>query len=100
MRLRRGGAIECERSRGTGMDESAIRDGVTATFRAIFGDDALSLAPDMTAADIAGWDSLRMVLILAALEERFGLRFTTRDMDSLKSVGDIVHVVGRRLSGT
>jgi acyl carrier protein len=81
------------------MDETAIMDGVTATFRAVFEDAALSLTPGMTAADIAGWDSLRMILILASLEERFGLRFTTREMDSLRCVGDLVRVIGQKLTG-
>jgi len=81
------------------MDENAIMDGVTATFRTVFEDTALSLTPSMTAADIAGWDSLRMILILASLEERFGLQFTTPEMDSLRCVGDLVRVIGQKVAG-
>lgn len=81
------------------MDEAAIMAGVTATFREVFEDAALSLNSGMTAADIPGWDSLRMVIILATLEEHFDLRFTTREMDSLQCVGDLVRVIGLKLSG-
>jgi acyl carrier protein len=69
------------------MDENAIINGMTATFRAVFEDAALSVTPSMTAADIAGWDSLRMILILASLEERFDGRFTTSGIDSSRCVG-------------
>ena len=81
------------------MDETAITAGVTATFREVFEDAALSLTPGMTAADIAGWDSLRMILILASLEERFGIQFTTREMDGLRCAGDLIHVIGQKLAG-
>jgi acyl carrier protein len=88
------------RWKASGMDETAIMDGLTATFRTVFEDAALSLTPDMTAADIAGWDSLRMILILASLEERFDLQFTTREMDSLRCVGDLVRVIAEKLAAT
>ena len=81
------------------MDEAAIMAGVTATFRDVFEDAALSLTRGTTAADIPGWDSLRMVIILASLEERFDVRFTTREMDSLQCVGDLVRVIGLKLDG-
>lgn len=74
-------------------------DGVTATFRSVFEDAALSLTPGMTAVDIAGWDSLRMILILASLEDRFAVRFTTSEMDRLQCVGDLVRVIGHKLTG-
>jgi acyl carrier protein len=53
----------------------------------------------MTAADIAGWDSLRMILILASLEERFSVPFTTSEIDSLRCVSDLVRVIREKVAG-
>jgi acyl carrier protein len=77
------------------MDEAAILGAVTAALRQVFEDDTLSPNLATTPADVAGWDSLRTVLILAMLEERFALRFTTAEMDDMRCVGDLVHAIAR-----
>ena len=39
---------------------------------------------------------MKMVLILIAVEEQLGIKFTTREMDALQSVGDFVDVIRPR----
>ncbi len=75
------------------MSEAEIYAGLTEIFRETFGDPALALAPGMTAKDVAGWDSLRMVIIIMAVEERFGLTLRTSEMDALSCVGDFVALI-------
>jgi len=75
------------------MPEREIYAGLTAIFHELFGDETIVLAPETTARDIPGWDSLRMVLIAVAAEERFGIRLRTRDLDRLQTVGDLVAVI-------
>lgn len=82
------------------MHEAAILDAVSATFRDVFGNDTLTITPATTAADIPEWDSLRMVLVLASLEARFAVRFTTREMDALKTVNDIVRAIARHTASS
>ena len=82
------------------MDETAIMAEVAAVLRDVFDQPALVVTPEMTAADVEGWDSLRMILILSALEERLDLRFTTPEMDGLRCVGDLVRVIGQKRRGT
>ena len=50
----------------------------------------------MTAADVPGWDSFKQVEIIMACEVRFGFSFTTREMDGLQRVGDLVRLIERR----
>ena len=50
----------------------------------------------MTADDIDGWDSARMVEIIIETEARFGIAFTTRETDRLGCVGDLVDTVVRK----
>ena len=65
-------------------------------FQDVFDDPAMQIQRDMTADDVDGWDSARMVEIIIATEARFGLTFTTRETDSLKCVGDLIDVVERK----
>lgn len=54
------------------------------------GLDSLALTPAMTAADVEGWDSLANVQIIVAIEKRFGIRFRTGEIATIKNVGELV----------
>jgi len=56
----------------------------------------IPLRPELTARDVQGWDSFKQIEIVMATEERFAIRLTTRDLDSLQSVGDLVRVVAAK----
>ena len=75
------------------MTEAEIYDGLTGIFRDAFGDDSITLTPQTQAGDIPGWDSLKMVLILARVQDRFGVKFRSREVDSLQSVGDMAELI-------
>jgi len=51
------------------------------------------LQPEMTANDVPGWTSLAHLELLLAIEKEAGIRFTTRDIMSLRSLGDICRTV-------
>ena len=68
---------------------------LTPIFRATFGDESLTLHPAMTARDVEGWDSAKMVTIILAVEDEFSIRMRSRDIDALRSVGDFVTLIGR-----
>jgi acyl carrier protein len=73
--------------------EGEIYSALTAIFRDVFMRDDLELQPGLTAKDVPGWDSYKEIEIIMATEERFGIRMTTREVDSLQSVGDLVRMV-------
>ncbi|KQT57240.1 hypothetical protein ASG52_04055 [Methylobacterium sp. Leaf456] len=81
------------------MIPDAIDARLTDIFREVFDDPALVVRPEMTARDVAGWDSGRMVEILMATEDAFGITFTTREVDALARVGDLSDAVARKLAG-
>lgn len=49
-----------------------------------------------TAGDIPGWDSLSNVRVILAIERRFGIRFTSRQIVDLACVGDIAEIIAHR----
>jgi acyl carrier protein len=75
------------------MTHDAIYAALTELFRDLFMRDDLVLAPSMTANDVTGWDSFKMIEIIMATEERFGVKLTTREVDGLRSVGDLVSLI-------
>ncbi len=75
---------------------SDVTDRLTEVFRATFGDETLTLDPGMTADDVAGWDSVSHITLIYAIEDEFGLKFSSRDLETLTCVGDLVETVKRR----
>jgi acyl carrier protein len=66
-------------------------------FSDVFMRDDLVLTPDLCAADVAGWDSFKQIEIVIAAEERLGIKFTTRELDRLRNVGDLVEVIAAKV---
>ena len=63
-------------------------------FRDVFDDDDIVVTPKTTADDIEDWDSLQQITLTYAIEEHFGIRFTTDEIVGMKNVGDFVRVIG------
>ena len=72
--------------------ETEITAGLSEIFAEVFGRE-IALTPALTAKDVPGWDSFKQIEIIMATEERWGMRFTTRDLDGLRCVGDLIAVV-------
>ncbi len=79
------------------MTEAEIYSQLTDVFRSVFGDDAMELTPKLKAGDVPGWDSLKMISILMATEQRFGIKMRSREVDKLSCVGDLVGLIGSKV---
>ena len=75
------------------MTEDKIYNRLNEVFRVSFGNQSIALQPQTTAADINGWDSTRMILLILAVEAKFGIRIRNREVDALRSVGDFVKLI-------
>ena len=75
-----------------------MRQGVVGVLHEVLGQ--VSVDDSTTAKDVPGWDSLKQVMILTGIEERFGLQFSSREMDALRSVGDLIELVARKVGRT
>ena len=78
------------------MSELAIYQALTAIFHDVFLRDDLVLSPALSARDVEDWDSFKQIEIIIAVEERFGIKFRTREMDSLNNVGDLVRLIASK----
>lgn len=80
------------------MTDSEIRQRLTQVFRDVFDDGAIEVRDELRASDVAGWDSLTHVQLIVAVEKAFRVRFTTKEVQGLSRVGDLVALVARRSS--
>jgi acyl carrier protein len=68
-------------------------EGLAEIFSDVFMRDDIPIKPELTAKDVEGWDSFKQIEIIMAVEEKFGIRFETKDLDTMKNVGDMVRVI-------
>ena len=77
--------------------DAAIFEKLTGIFREIFEDSTLVLTPETTEADIPGWDSFSSASLIAAIEQRFAIRFRTAELQALQNVGNFVEMIRAKL---
>jgi len=56
------------------------------------------LKEDLRAYQVPGWDSLNHVIILAALEKEYGIRFKTVEVLRLNNLGDLEKLVNTKIT--
>lgn len=78
------------------MQEPEVYERLAKSFREVFGED-IKLRPDLTSADVDGWDSFAHINLILAIEAEFGIRVSTADVERLKSVGELVALILRQV---
>ncbi|NPV39814.1 MAG: acyl carrier protein [Anaerolineae bacterium] len=75
-----------------------LYDQLNEVFREVFADDSIQLTPETTADDIEGWDSLSHVNLMIAVELKFGIEFTQKEIRSFDNVGQMAACVQAKLT--
>lgn len=79
------------------MTKEEVYAQLTENFRDVFDDPKIELRPEMTAADIEGWDSVSHLDLVLAVENKFKLRLNLAEVESLQTVGDFVELLQKRI---
>ena len=79
------------------MKKKEIIEKLTEIFRMTFNDPELVLNEEMNAGDVETWDSLTHMLMVSEVESQFGIRFKLKELNQLKTVGDIVNTLEEKL---
>ena len=74
------------------MTEAEIYAALSDIFEEVFTR-PVPLRADLSAKDVEDWDSLKQIDIVISVEERFGFKAGTRELDGLQSVGDLVRLI-------
>lgn len=78
------------------MSREKIQNKLTDVIRDFFDLPQLAIHESTTAAQVEGWDSVAHVGLIVAVEKAFAVRFTTKDVKSLRTVGDLIALLERR----
>jgi len=70
---------------------------LTGIFHDVFDDDSIVLTPELTAADVEGWDSLTHIRLILSVERAFKVRFNAAEVARLKNVGEFVESIKAKL---
>ena len=79
--------------------EAEIYPALTTIFRDVFLRDEMEITPELSARDVQGWDSFKQIEIVMACEENWNIRFTTRELDALRCVGDLARTIAGKTGG-
>ena len=79
------------------MERSEILAKVEEIFREELELDDLILTDETTAEDVEGWDSLSHIQLVAAMEEAFGIEFSSREILSWDNVGDLIDSIQKKV---
>jgi acyl carrier protein len=80
------------------MELPEVRTKLRGIFRDVFDDESLEITDEMTAQDVEDWDSLNHINLIVAVEKGFGIKFTTREVNSLKNVGELTRLVVQKIA--
>jgi acyl carrier protein len=79
------------------MTEADIYTSLSVIFSDVLMRDDLVLTPELTAADVPGWDSYKHIEIIIYVQEQFNIKFTTAELDNFRMVGDLVLAIHKRI---
>lgn len=73
-----------------------IRDKLNGIFREVFNNEGIDIKPEMTANDIEGWDSFSHLTLILAIEARFNIKFSLKEIMGFKNVGDLIKAIAQK----
>lgn len=77
--------------------KAQVMEELTDVFRGVLDEPLLVLREEMTADDVESWDSLNHIDLIVGIERKFKIKFTTREINSLKNVGHLVELTCAKL---
>jgi acyl carrier protein len=80
------------------MTDGEIYEQLTEIIRDVLMNFDLVLRPDLTANEVDGWNSFKMIEIIMAVESHFGLKVKSKELDDMENVGDLVTLIRKAKS--
>jgi acyl carrier protein len=79
------------------MTREEILNEITKVFADTLDEDKVTLTESSTADEVEGWDSLTHVQLVVAVERKFKVRFTAKEIQSWKNVGEMIDSITSKL---
>lgn len=79
------------------MDRIEILKQISEVFKETLDNDELDIQEEITANDVEEWDSLTHIQLVVAVEKKFGVRFTSKEIQSWKNVGEMLDSITEKI---
>lgn len=66
---------------------------ITEIFQEVFDNPELVITEETNASHVEGWDSFAQINIIIAVEEKYNIEFTTKEIGNLTCVGDMLDLL-------
>lgn len=77
-----------------------IHEEITGTlktvFQSVFDENDITITREMSAQDVASWDSLHHIQLISEVERAFKIKFKLREVMGMKNVGDLIDLIDRK----
>jgi acyl carrier protein len=80
------------------MNQDNVYDTLTEILRDVFDNDTVVATPELSARDVPEWDSFNHINVVAAAEMKFGVKFRTSEIETLRNIGDFVRLIERKMA--
>lgn len=72
------------------MEIENVLDQVQEIFRDILDEESLIISHSTTANDVDGWDSLTHIQLIVAIEKKYKVKFSSKEILSWRNVGELI----------
>ena len=79
------------------MNEDKIIEKLQKIFNDIFTEQKVIVNKNLSANEVDEWDSLNHINLIVAIENEFKFKFTLAEIQSLKTVGDTIKLILRKI---
>ncbi|MBB6371650.1 acyl carrier protein [Chryseobacterium shigense] len=79
------------------MSKNEILSKLSEIFREELDNEEITLTEETTANDVEEWDSLSHIQLIVAVEKAFGIRFTSSEIQSWNTVGEMADSITSKL---
>lgn len=79
------------------MDQLLIADKLELIFRKVFNDETIVVTSELTANDVANWDSLTHMLMIGEVEAAFSVKFKLKELGKLDNVGSLIRLIESKI---
>ncbi len=78
------------------MDRAQALHQLSAIMREVLDDPSITLTAATTASDVEGWDSMTNITFVVEVEQRFGVKFNTAEIEEMRNVGDMLQIIAAK----
>jgi acyl carrier protein len=80
------------------MEKSEILNEVNLIFQEVLDDQNIIINYDSSSENVDDWDSLAHIQLIVAIEKKFKLKFTAKEMVEWKNVGEMIENILNKIN--